>query len=72
MSRKLKWLLDFWRIFASLYYSVMSIYIGKSVCETFGNGHKAHLHQNEIDFDVGRCSELADDLVQKWSLVLEI
>jgi hypothetical protein len=50
----------------------MSIYIGKSVCETFGNGHKAHLHQKEIDFDVGMFLELADDLVQKQALVLEM
>jgi len=50
----------------------MSIYIGKSVCETFGNGHKAHLHQKEIDFDVQRCSELADNLVQKRAFVLEM
>jgi hypothetical protein len=50
----------------------MSVYIGKSVCESFGNGHKAHLHQKEIDSDVGRCSELADDLVQKQTLVLEM
>jgi hypothetical protein len=64
VSRTLKWLLHFWRIFASLYYVLMSVYIGKSVCEPFGNGHKTHLHQKEIDFDVGRCSELAEYLVQ--------
>jgi len=50
----------------------MYIYIGKSVCETFGNGHKAHLHQKEIYFHVRRCSELADDLVQKRALLLEM
>jgi hypothetical protein len=50
----------------------MSIYSGKSVCETFGNGHKVRLHQKEIDFDVRRCSELDDDLVQKQTLVLEM
>jgi hypothetical protein len=48
----------------------MSIYIGKSVCESFGNGYKAHLHLKEKDFDVGSWLELADDLVQKWALVL--
>jgi hypothetical protein len=66
----LKWLLGYWRIFASLYYGVMSIYIGMSVCESFRNGHKAYLHLKEKDFDVGSWLELADDLVQKWALVL--
>ena len=50
----------------------MSLYIGKSVCEPFGNGHEAHLHQKETDFDVGRFLELTDDLVQKQTLVLEM
>ena len=50
----------------------MSVYIGKSVCEPFGTGHGAHLHQKEIEFDVGRFLELADNLVQKRTLVLEM
>ena len=50
-------------MFASLYYGVTNVYIGKSVGTPFLNGHKAHLHQKEIDFNVERCLELADDLV---------